>query len=170
MLQLNNGVGLGVGFSEIGQLSGIYQTEWSWSPLFADFDNDGHRDLLVTNGFPKDITDKDFANYRAMVSNLVGPGLLVDSIPVIKIPNYAYRNNGDLTFSDVTSQWGLNQPSFSNGAAFVDLDNDGDLDYVVNNIDDPAFIYENTLITKSKQDTVHYLQLKLKGTKNNPYA
>lgn len=170
MLQLNNGVGAGVGFSEIGQLSGIYQTEWSWSPLFADFDNDGHRDLLVTNGFPKDITDKDFANYRAMVNNLVGPGLLVDSIPVIKIPNYAYRNNGDLTFSDVTSSWGLTQPSFSNGAAFVDLDNDGDLDYVVNNIDDPAFIYENTLSTESKQDTVHFLQLKLKGTKNNPYA
>ncbi|HEX5169709.1 MAG TPA: VCBS repeat-containing protein, partial [Cyclobacteriaceae bacterium] len=170
MLQLNNNVGAGIGFSEIGQLSGIYQTEWSWSPLFADFDNDGNRDLVVTNGFPKDITDKDFANYRAMVSNLAAPGLLVDSIPVVKIPNYAYRNNGDLTFTDISTLWGFTQPSFSNGAVFSDLDNDGDLDYVVNNINDVAFVYENTLTDVKGSDSTHYLQLKLKGTKSNPDA
>ena len=76
---------------KLGQLAGVYQTEWSWSPLFADFNNDGHRDLFITNGFPKDITDKDFANYRAEVGNIAGPELLVDSIPVIKISNYALR-------------------------------------------------------------------------------
>ena len=168
MLHINNDLGNGIGFSEIGQLSGIYQTEWSWSPLFADFDNDGHRDLVVTNGFPRDITDKDFAKYRASVSNLAGPGLLVDSIPVIRIANYAYRNNGDLTFTDLSKEWGFTQPCFSNGAAFADLDNDGDLDYVINNINDPAFVYENTLYTAAdRPDTVHYLQVKLKGSTGN---
>lgn len=145
MLHLNNGLQHGIKFSEIGQLAGIQQTEWSWSPLFADFDNDGHKDLVVTNGFPKDITDKDFANYRAEVGNIASMGLLEDSIPVVRIPNYIFRNNGDLTFQDVTSKWGLTQPSFSNGAAFADLDNDGDLDYVINNINSEASIYENTL-------------------------
>ena len=107
MIHLNNGLNQGIKFSEIGQLSGIYQTEWSWSPLFADFDNDGNKDLIITNGFPKDITDKDFANYRADVGNVAGHRLLIDSIPVIKIPNYAFKNNGDLSFSDKTKQWGL---------------------------------------------------------------
>src|SRR5690606_19743885 len=99
----------------------------SWSPLFADFDNDGYKDLVVTNGFPKDITDKDFANYRADLGNIASPGMLADSIPVVKIPNYAFRNSGNLIFKDVTTSWGLGTESFSNGAAFVDLDNDGDL-------------------------------------------
>ncbi len=149
MLHLNNGLGEGVKFSEIGQFSGIHQTEWSWSPLFADFDNDGFKDLIVTNGFPKDITDKDFANYRATVGNIASLANLKDSIPVVKIPNYAFRNNGDLTFADVTTEWGMNQPSFSNGAAFADLDNDGDLDYVVNNINESASVYENMLYDDS---------------------
>lgn len=169
MLHINNNVASGIAFSEIGQLSGIYQTEWSWSPLFADFDNDGHRDLVVTNGFPRDITDKDFAKYRASVSSLAGPGLLVDSIPVVRIANYAYKNNGDLTFTDLSEDWGFTQPCFSNGAAFADLDNDGDLDYVINNINDPAFLYENTLYgPDNTPDTLHYLQVKFKGTKGNP--
>jgi hypothetical protein len=90
----------------------------------------GLGDLVITNGFPKDITDKDFANYRAQLINIAPPGFLVDSIPVVKIPNYAFRNNGNLTFADVSDEWGLNQASFSNGAAFADLDNDGDLDYM----------------------------------------
>lgn len=169
MLHLNNGLNLGVKFSEIGQLSGIYQTEWSWSPLFADFDNDGNKDLLITNGFPKDITDKDFANYRADVGNVASNRMLIDSIPVIKIPNYAYRNNGDLTFSDVTKTWGMDKPSFSNGAAFADLDNDGDLDYIVNNINDKAFVYENTLYhSKKRKATDHnFVRIKLKGSKDN---
>ena len=168
MLHLNNGVQHGVKFSEIGQLSGIQQTEWSWSPLFADFDNDGHKDLVVTNGFPKDITDKDFANYRAEVGNIASMGLLEDSIPVVKIPNYIFRNNGDLTFEDVTTEWGLSQPSFSNGAAFADLDNDGDLDYVINNINSEASIYENTLYEGEVKDatTNNYIRLALTDPSN----
>ncbi len=162
----------GIKFSEIGQLSGIHQTEWSWSPLMADFDNDGNKDVMITNGFPKDITDKDFANYRADVGNVASNRLLLDSIPVIKIPSYAFRNNGDLTFKDVTKQWGIGTPSFSNGAVFADLDNDGDLDYVVNNINDKAFIYENTLYQPSqKRDTAaHFLRVILKGSENNRQA
>ena len=170
MLHLNNGLNENIKFSEIGQLSGIYQTEWSWSPLFADFDNDGHKDVMITNGFPKDITDKDFANYRADVGNVASHRLLIDSIPVIKIPNYAFRNNGDLTFADVTTQWGMATPSFSNGAAFADLDNDGDLDYVINNINDIAFVYENTLYSsKEKKEgaTSNYIKIRLAGSPSN---
>jgi hypothetical protein len=169
MLQLNNGVNSDIKFSEIGQLAGVYQTEWSWSPLFIDVDNDGFKDLLITNGFPKDITDKDFANFRAELANIAPPSYLVDSIPVVKISNYGFKNNGDLTFSDKSKEWGLDLPSFSNGAAFGDLDNDGDLDYVVNNINSEAFVYENTLYSKSKGQlsNSNYLSIKLKGTKEN---
>ena len=170
MLHLNNGLDANIKFSEIGQLSGIYQTEWSWSPLFADFDNDGHKDVMITNGFPKDITDKDFANYRADVGNVASHRLLIDSIPIIKIPNYAFKNNGDLTFADVTSKWGMATPSFSNGAAFADLDNDGDLDYVINNINDIAFVYENTLYNSDQQNeavTKNYIKIKLAGPPSN---
>ncbi|MEB2774510.1 VCBS repeat-containing protein [Algoriphagus sp. D3-2-R+10] len=164
MLHMNNGAD--VPFSEIGMMAGIYQTDWSWAPLFGDVDNDGHRDLLVTNGFPRDITDKDFANYRADVGNIASDRQLLDSIPIVKIPNYAFKNKGDLTFSDEGSAWGLDKPSFSYGAAFVDLDNDGDLDYVVNNINDPAFVFENTL--KNKEQKNNYLRIRLKGTQLNP--
>ena len=167
MLQLNNGPG--VPFSEIGFLSEIFETDWSWAPLLADFDNDGDRDLLITNGFPKDITDKDFASYRADLGYIAGPEMLIDSIPVVKISNFAFENNGDLTFSDATKKWGLFKPSFSNGAAFTDLDNDGDLDYVVSNINDVALVYENTLNSKA-QDSIHYLRIKLSGNKENPAA
>jgi enediyne biosynthesis protein E4 len=167
MLHLNNGLHQNIKFSEIGQLAGIHQTEWSWSPLFADFDNDGYKDLIVTNGFPKDITDKDFSNYRADVGNVASPANLIDSIPVVKIPNYGFQNRGDLTFKDVTNEWGLGTPSFSNGAAFADLDNDGDLDYLINNINDVAFIYENTLYSAKKKTDNNYLRVKLKGNGAN---
>jgi len=163
MLHLNNGPG--IPFSEIGLMAGVYQTDWSWAPLFGDVDNDGLRDLLVTNGFPRDITDKDFANYRADVGNIATNRQLLDSIPIVKIPNYAFRNTGNLGFQDSGENWGLNKPSFSNGAALVDLDGDGDLDYVVNNINDPAFIFENKL-NESKTAT-NYLRLKLKGPIGN---
>jgi enediyne biosynthesis protein E4 len=166
MLQLNNGNG---SFSEIGQLAGIHQTEWSWSPLLADFDNDGFRDCFITNGFPRDITDKDFGNFRGGPGgNIASVGFLLDSIPVVKVPNYAFRNNGDLTFTDVTASWGMNQPSFSNGAAFADFDNDGDLDYVVNNINGEASLYRNNLYEPGqKKFDPHFLRIKLSGPSTN---
>jgi hypothetical protein len=170
MLQLNNGLEDNVKFSEIGQLSGVYQTEWSWSPLFVDIDNDGWKDLMITNGFPKDITDKDFANYRADVGRIASAKYLVDSIPVIKIPNFAFKNNGDLTFTDVSEKWGINVPSFSNGAAFADFDNDGDLDYVINNINDPASLYQNTLNDNPKAAKPSYLDVQLSGSNTNRLA
>lgn len=171
MLQMNDGVDSTgrVRFSEIGLMSGIYRTDWSWSPLFADFDNDGYKDLIITNGFPKDLTDRDFSNFRSgPARNIASISFMLDSIPVAKIPNYAYRNNGDLTFRDVTRDWGMYTPAFSNGAAFADLDNDGDLDYLVNNINDKAFLYENRLYGGTS-DTVsaHYLRVKLKGSAGN---
>lgn len=164
MLHMNNGAG--IPFSEVGLLANVYQTDWSWAPLFADVDNDGLRDLLVTNGFPRDITDKDFANFRADVGSVASIRQLLDSIPIVKIPNYAFKNTGDLQFKDSGEDWGLNRASFSNGAAMVDLDLDGDLDYVVNNINDPAFVFENTLSNEDK--THNFLRVKLKGTQNNP--
>jgi hypothetical protein len=163
MLHINNGPG--VPFSEVGMFAGVYQTDWSWAPLFADMDNDGNRDLLITNGFPRDITDKDFANYRADVGSIASTRQLLDSIPIVKIPNYAYRHKGNLAFEDVGQAWGLSQPSFSNGAVILDLDLDGDLDYVVNNINDPAFVFENTLNQQEKKP--NYLRIKLQGPKNN---
>ncbi|MEZ4898830.1 MAG: VCBS repeat-containing protein, partial [Saprospiraceae bacterium] len=166
MLQVNNGDGT---FSEVGMLAGIYQTEWSWSPLFIDLDNDGYRDLLITNGFPKDITDKDFVNFRTNFGSYTDKKTLLSEVPSVKVKNYIYRNNGDLTFKDMSEAWGIDNVSFSNGAAFADLDNDGDLDYIVNNINDPASIYENTLYTPSKNlDTLnHYLELTLEGGPGN---
>ena len=164
MLHLNNGSGLP--FSEIGMMAGVYQTDWSWAPLFGDVDNDGQRDLLITNGFPRDITEKDFANYRADMGIIATARQLLDSIPIVKIPNYAYKNRGDLTFEDVSKTWGLDKPSFSNGAAFVDLDQDGDLDYVVNNINDRAFVFENKL--DKEEPGRNYLRIKLNGPLSNP--
>lgn len=171
MLHLNNGLQQGIKFSEIGQFAGVSQTEWSWSPLLADFDNDGYKDLLITNGFPMDVTDKDFSMYRAHSGQNATVRQLLDSIPIVRTPNYAFRNNGgNLTFTDVTREWGMAAPSFSNGAAFADLDNDGDLDYIVNNINDEAFVYENTLYTSSRKINPvesNFLRIKLKYKKGN---
>jgi len=170
MLHLNNGLDKEIKFSEVGQLSGVYQTEWSWSPLFADFDNDGNKDLFITNGFPRDITDKDFALFRADKENIAGARYLLDSIPIVKISNYAYKNDGDLMFRDVTKSWGLDNPSFSNGAAFADFDNDGDLDYVVNNINEVALVYRNTLdplAIKPDKAKSNFLRVNLTGSGSN---
>lgn len=158
-------------FGEAAQLTGLYQTDWSWAPLVADFDNDGLRDVIITNGFPRDVTDRDFAIYNAVAEQLVGQMSLVDSIPQVKIPNYAFRNQGNLRFADQTQKWGLNKPSFSNGAAYADLDNDGDLDFVVNNINDSAFVYRNQLYNADRDEASkqknNFLRLKFKGEKPN---
>ncbi|MGN6617046.1 MAG: VCBS repeat-containing protein [Ilyomonas sp.] len=153
-------------FSEISFLAGIAQTDWSWTPSLADFDNDGYRDLIVTNGYPRDVTDHDFVAYRNKNANFVSKKDLIAQIPQIKIPNYAYRNGGNLKFEDVSKKWGMSEPSFSNGAVYVDLDNDGDLDYVINNINDEASVYENTLNAKDNVKA-NYLEIAFKGNEKN---
>ncbi len=172
MVQLNNGLQRGnmLPYSEVGQMMGIYQTEWSWSPLFADYDNDGDRDLLITNGFPMDLTDKDFTNYKAqMYGYLADDKQILSAIPQVKVSNYAYEQTGDLAFENRTKEWGIDIPSYSNGAAFTDLDNDGDLDYVVNNIDDEAFIYRNNT-AGPKAPAANYLRVAFKGEVANTGA
>ena len=163
MLQLNNGNGT---FSEIGQLAGISNTDWSWAPLFADYDNDGWKDLFVTNGYLRDYTNMDFIKYmndyvksaqRLEKSDVLK---LIDSMPASNVLNYMFKNNGDLTFTDVSKSWGFTFPSNSNGAVYADLDNDGDLDLVTNNINQPAFIFENL---SDKQLKNNYLEVALKG-------
>ena len=152
-------------FSEIGFMSGIAQTDWSWTPLVADFDNDGYRDLIVTNGFPRDVSDHDFNAYRHQSTGLVSTRTMIDLIPQVKIHNYAFRNKGDLTFDDQTTAWGLTLPTFSNGAAVVDLDNDGALDLVINNINDEALLYRNT--GRAKDTSAHFLNIKFRGGRQN---
>ncbi len=166
MLQVNNGNGT---FSEVGQLSGISNTDWSWTPLFADYDNDGWKDLYVTNGYPRDYTNMDFVKYMGdflLNKNLMRQDILklVNEMPSSDVKNYMFKNNGDLSFSNVVNQWGFNTSSNSNGAAYADLDNDGDLDLVINNINQPAFIYQNQ---SDKQLKHHYLKLKLQGAGQN---
>ncbi|WP_169579772.1 VCBS repeat-containing protein [Runella zeae] len=178
-LQLNRGekntdTGKSFLFSDIGQLAGVEKTDWSWAPLLADFDSDGYNDLLITNGYRRDVTNMDFTAYLAsqrdfsMFSAKTTENTKVydklKELPEIKLPNYAYRNRGDLTFENVSERWGMHTPSYSNGAIYADLDNDGDLDYVVNNIDDEALFYENTANEKPNH---HYLKIKLLGKANN---
>ncbi|MDH3246214.1 MAG: VCBS repeat-containing protein, partial [Saprospiraceae bacterium] len=170
MLHLNNGTlnGQLLSFSEVGQLAGVYQTEWSWSALFADYDNDGDRDLTITNGFPKDLTDKDFSNYKAeLYGYLIGDEELLHKLPVVKVPNYVFENTGDLLFADRSKDWGFTDPSFSHGAAYADLDNDGDLDFVVNKLNDQATIYKN--FTR-EHSSGNYLRIELHGPELNPMA
>lgn len=156
-------------FSDIGFYAGIAETDWSWTPVVADFDNDGFRDLIITNGFPKDITDHDFMAYRNTAFAMNLKDKLLAQIPVIKISNYAFRNNGNLKFSNVTKDWGIDQPAFSNGAVAVDLDNDGDLDVVINNINDEAMVYENKL-NEQKDKPHHFLKVLLTGNTPNKDA
>lgn len=172
-LQLNNG---NLNFSEIGHLAGISNTDWSWGPLFADFDNDGHKDLFISNGLRKDIRNRDWAKRYNELLNIYSTYELfsekewyemLNSLPSEKIPNYMYQQSSSLQFTNVTSKWGFETPSFSNGAAYGDLDNDGDLDLVVNNVDDVAFVYEN-LANRIKQ--ANYLTIELKGADKNVLA
>ncbi|RIV43432.1 VCBS repeat-containing protein [Flagellimonas pelagia] len=166
---LHKGSSSGGNFSEIGLMAGISKTDWSWAPLFMDVDNDGFRDLLITNGFPRDVTDRDFGDFRLGAASFLTPAQILDSIPVVKIPNYAYRNKGDWTFEEVGNTWGLNIPSFSNGAAYADLDQDGDLDYVVNNINEEAFVFENQSELEAFGKN-NFLRINLKGDDKNPLA
>jgi len=172
-LQLNQGPALlendSIGtpvFSEIGFMSGMSQTDWSWTPLITDFDNDGYRDMIITNGFPKDVSDHDFIAYRNLSNNNIPLSKLIEKIPVIKLPNYAYKNMNGIQFSDQRDNWGFTESSFSNGAVYADLDNDGDQDMVVNNINDKAFLYKNTL-RQVNDTTSHFLRVKCIGDKQN---
>lgn len=158
-------------FSEISLLADMAETDWSWTPMVTDFDNDGFRDLLVTNGFPKDVTDRDFMAFRAENEFIAGRAFTLNQIPVVRISNYAFHNNGvggaaPPAFTDVTKEWGIDHPSFSNGAAYGDLDNDGDLDYVVNNINDSAFVYRNNL-NERRPEQAHYLRINFTGPAQN---
>jgi len=149
-------------FGDIGYWSGISSTDWSWAPLVQDFDNDGFRDIIVTNGYPKDITDHDFIAFREQAFAYKSKKEVLSKIPQVKLTHYAFRNNGNTTFSDVSDKWGLTTASFANGAAYADLDNDGKLDLIINNINDEAFIYRN-----NSPDTSNYLTVRLIGDSLN---
>jgi hypothetical protein len=168
-LQLNAGV-TGKGdlvFSDVAALAGVAATDWSWSPLFADFDNDGLKDIFIGNGYPKAVNDLDYmpAAFTARRNRNNAEAMrLLNGLPAYDVSNYVFKNNGDLSFDDKTKAWGLERPSFSYGAAYADLDNDGKLDLVVNNIDAPAFIYHNVAPV---DDTHHYLSVRFAGNAPN---
>ncbi len=172
-LQLNNGItpdGL-PHFSDIARLAGMSSTDWSWASLLADLDNDGWKDIFITNGTRRDINNKDYFNkiekatYQEKQSfTKIGLSL---NIPSEAVDNYVFKNNGDLTFEPVISEWGLSFEGFSNGAAYADFDNDGDLDLVINNIDAPAVVYQNQ---SSDQGLANYLRIKCEGETNNKFG
>src|SRR5690606_27658660 len=145
MLHINNGDGT---FSEVGTLAGISSTDWSWAPLFADFDNDGNKDLFVTNGSGRDYTSMDYMKFMVdYQTELYATGKeiplleMIDRMPMVEINNYIFSNNGDITFTSKVAEWGMEKTGISSGAAYADLDNDGDLDLIVNNVNVFATIY-----------------------------
>ncbi len=169
-LHMNNGKGT---FGEQANLSGVAATDWSWSVLGADFDRDGYRDLFVTNGIKGATNDMDFISFIANdeIQRKLNEGptdeslIFAEKLPEIKVTNYAYRNKGDAIFEDVTNNWFDAKPSFSNGAVYVDLDNDGDLDLVINNVNEPASIFKNEVAPEKK-----YIQFKFKGPYGNLFG
>lgn len=171
-LQLNNG---NETFSEIAHFSGVESTDWSWAGLIFDMDNDGLRDIYVTNGINHDLTDLDFVQFFAneIIQKMVMTGKkqqidsIIQKMPVTPLSNYAFNNTGDLKFKNQAENWGLGTPSLSNGCAYGDLDNDGDLDLVVNNVNMNSFVYRNN--AEKKKDH-NYLRLKLKGSEQNRYG
>lgn len=160
MMQLNNGNGT---FSDIGQLLGVSKTDWSWAPLIADFDNDGYKDVFITNGIDRNFSNQDYIRkVKSNLDNKINMTVLdvVNMMPSEKLSNYSYKNNGDLSFSNTTKSWGLDKKINSNGVAYADLDNDGDLDLVVNNMSDKASIYKNNSVG-------NFINIKLIGTPRN---
>jgi len=181
MLHLHNGVSDVFGnkgkvtFSEVGRMAGVSATDWSWGALMADYNNDGKKDLFIANGIYQDLTNQDYLNFLAddenklsMITNgKADYGKLIDAIPSVKIKNYMYVNQGDLNFENRTDDWGLGTLSHSNGSAYGDLDNDGDLDLVVNNVNMPCFVYRNNSEILSKNN---YLKFNLIGKGKNREA
>jgi hypothetical protein len=183
MLQKNNGDGT---FSEIGQMAGVSNTDWSWGALFSDFDNDGFKDLFISNGYAKDFTDMDFIKYhltrgRPGANDPSAPGSppkandpssqaadLLDKMPSLEPPDYIFRNNGDNTFTKKTDEWGFNERKISSGAAYADLDNDGAMDLVVSRIDEPAGVYRNNAIRLMPGN--NFLKVRLKGSDKNTWG
>jgi hypothetical protein len=173
-LQVNAGVGPDSFpiFCEVGQMAGVSATDWSWAPLFADVDNDGFKDLFVTNGYLRDFTSMDFLKYTVEEARKKaqenGTELqlyeLVSKMPSTKTSDYLFRNNGDLTFSNNTKEWGIDLPNLSFGAAYADLDNDGDLELITNNTNETATVWLNQGIANN------YLRVELKGPPSNPFG
>ncbi|MBK8557089.1 MAG: VCBS repeat-containing protein [Lewinellaceae bacterium] len=170
-LQRNNGNGT---FSDIACMAGVYRTDWSWGCLLFDIDNDGWKDIGISNGFRREVTDADFTTYtypqiseRSTTQPFQSVEELLQYIPVYKVRNFLYRNKGDWTFEDMSGKWATMPASWSNGSAYADLDADGDLDWIINNLEAPPFLYENL---SAGQPSGHYLQLSLQGGANNPNA
>lgn len=168
-LQLNNGVG---GFSDISELAGVAYTDWSWGTLLLDMNNDGNKDIFITNGMRRNVNDNDFNAYLRIQQayQKIAPNQyyqLLEKMPTYPVENFVFHNHGDLNFQQKKGDYGLNFKGFSNGAAYADLDLDGDLDMVVNNLDAPAQIFENSI---PATNTANYLKIKLEGNEDNPFG